>query len=444
MFELKVITSSNKPFETIESKHNLFQIIEGKAKLFRISSETCTLTDKFEFFRFLPIKRTNILFIIGIPSECTEENFISFLGSSIQKIQSVIFIKNPHTKFVQVIISFDLQDSADNFYYNFNTKYFPQNKSEFLYCAFIVDVTYLSNEESLTLSPTKSEMVTCPLCIEKLEARCSGIETVVNLFPCERWVNYKTHCIVCSKLSKHNKDKLKCIKCSNESDLWCCLVCGYLGCNRYQERHAIEHYERTSHRYSIEINTQRIWDYLYDTWIHRMIKSEENSTLIIFDEMNEERPTSKEFLSRMENVIEEYNEVLGSQLDVQRNFYELEVERMKDKYELMLKGLITKGNNIKEELNKKEKMMAFNYKLINDCSKKTVQQDKKIKEMKDNIDFNQVCIDELKNNKLKTDTNNNKPIKNEDKINLLENKKKRKMELQRELEDGYSQLSNNN
>ena len=129
MFEVKVITKSKITIDSIEANNNLYEHIEGVAKLYRISSENISLTDKFETFRFLPIERTNLLFVIAIPQECSEEGFITYIGSLIQSVRSILFIEEPETKFTKAIIHLDSQDSADNFYYHFNTKNFPENKS---------------------------------------------------------------------------------------------------------------------------------------------------------------------------------------------------------------------------------------------------------------------------------------------------------------------------
>jgi BRCA1-associated protein len=45
---------------------------------------------------------------------------------------------------------------------------------------------------------------------------------------------------------------------------WICVICGYLGCSRYARGHARDHYARTGHAYSMEIDTQRVWDYVED------------------------------------------------------------------------------------------------------------------------------------------------------------------------------------
>jgi BRCA1-associated protein len=41
-----------------------------------------------------------------------------------------------------------------------------------------------------------------------------------------------------------------------------CLVCGFMGCGRYHEAHAREHWQQTEHCYSLELKTQRVWDYV--------------------------------------------------------------------------------------------------------------------------------------------------------------------------------------
>ena len=136
MFQLSIITKSQKNLESIEKNNIFYDNIEGEVKLFRIPSENISLTDKFETFRFLPISRTNLIFVIAIPENFTYENVINYFGKEIEKIKGILFI-NSQYKFTSLIIHFNNQDSADNFYYQFKTKNYPENKSEFLYCVFI-------------------------------------------------------------------------------------------------------------------------------------------------------------------------------------------------------------------------------------------------------------------------------------------------------------------
>lgn len=59
-------------------------------------------------------------------------------------------------------------------------------------------------------------------------------------------------------------DENECTICQSTENLWVCLICGYVGCGRYVGAHAYQHYRETSHLYSLEIDTQRVWDYTGD------------------------------------------------------------------------------------------------------------------------------------------------------------------------------------
>ena len=437
MFQLSIITKSQKNLESIEKNNIFYDNIEGEVKLFRIPSENISLTDKFETFRFLPISRTNLIFIIAIPENFTYENVINYFGKEIEKIKGILFI-NSQYKFTSLIIHFNNQDSADNFYYQFKTKNYPENKSEFLYCVFISKIEYNKNEEH-NLKIT--EIPTCPLCIEKVEPSSIGIETMLNIFPCNRWLNYKKNCKVCSKFPSISL--LKCEKCknSNSTSLWCCLICGFIGCNRYEEKHAILHYNETNHRYSIELNTQRIWDYMTDKWVHRIISTKENSTILLEDINHvDESPSTQEFLQRMENVIDEYNKVLSTQLELQRKYYDDEVKKMEEKYFNNNEVCSIKLNSILEDIKKKKYKIKLNQKLYKDCLKKLVEQDKQISKIKDDIELNKNLISNLKEDKEKEKRGEvkNKIVEEKE---LIINKQKEKIEfLQNELEKYYSEL----
>ncbi len=76
--------------------------------------------------------------------------------------------------------------------------------------------------------------------------------------------NYKSttlNPIITTNSSVQSKHKLCCYKCEMKETLWVCLTCGTIGCGRYSHGHAEQHYKETNHPYSLELATQRIWDY---------------------------------------------------------------------------------------------------------------------------------------------------------------------------------------
>lgn len=105
-------------------------------------------------------------------------------------------------------------------------------------------------------------------------------------------------------------EKSKCLICQTSENVWICLLCGFVGCGRwliflfshkfptlssmtigilivtwwfccrYKEGHAIEHWKETQHCYSLELETQRVWDYVGDNYVHRLIQSKTDGKLV--------------------------------------------------------------------------------------------------------------------------------------------------------------------
>ena len=69
--------------------------------------------------------------------------------------------------------------------------------------------------------------------------------------------------------------------CGEQEGLWACLVCGNIGCGRYKKGHAKEHWYSSGHCLSMEAESERIWDYSNDTFVHRIMKGENGKTIIV-------------------------------------------------------------------------------------------------------------------------------------------------------------------
>lgn len=49
--------------------------------------------------------------------------------------------------------------------------------------------------------------------------------------------------------------------------------------HRYREGHAIRHWKETQHCYSLDLDTQRVWDYVGDSYVHRLNQSKSDDKL---------------------------------------------------------------------------------------------------------------------------------------------------------------------
>lgn len=123
-----------------------------------------------------------------------------------------------------------------------------------------------------------------------------------------------------------------CADCNSTTSLWICLICGNIGCGRYGRAHAHAHYERTTHLYALELETQRVWDYAGDGYVHRLIQNKADGKLVelpsasmrAIDDSGVGGPSTSDSLTaeKIEAIGIEYSYLLTSQLDSQRVFYE--------------------------------------------------------------------------------------------------------------------------
>src|SRR5579859_392874 len=119
------------------------------------------------------------------------------------------------------------------------------------------------------------------------------------------------------------------------------LICGHIGCGRYNGAHAFDHHLQTNHLYSMELETQRVWDYAGDGYVHRLIQTKSDGKLVEFppvastgtyyhpaDRAGVEDDVSREKLDAMGM---EYTYLLTTQLESQRVYYEEMIAAAADK-----------------------------------------------------------------------------------------------------------------
>lgn len=75
----------------------------------------------------------------------------------------------------------------------------------------------------------------------------------------DRWMNLIEHCIVCKKIKIFNQGEnlAKCNSCDIEKNTWVCLICGNIGCGRYNSAHAHDHFQSSLHNFALELQSFR-------------------------------------------------------------------------------------------------------------------------------------------------------------------------------------------
>ncbi|KAG8905051.1 hypothetical protein FRB99_000787, partial [Tulasnella sp. 403] len=107
----------------------------------------------------------------------------------------------------------------------------------------------------------------------------------------------------------------------------------------YGRAHAYAHYESTMHLYALELETQRVWDYAGDGYVHRLIQNKTDGKLVELPSASSMTPPAPPIVTtnghskgpgpsdtraaeKIEAIGIEYSYLLSSQLDSQRAFFE--------------------------------------------------------------------------------------------------------------------------
>lgn len=174
------------------------------------------------------------------------------------------------------------------------------------------------------------ELPTCPVCLERMDSSVTGLLTIPcqHTFHCQCLSKWKDDsCPICRYSINVSNQKIRrsvrrllefrrssstssqpaftivpsgsnapatgsgsaipssgdehCSQCLVSENLWICLVCGNLGCDRYApEQHSLNHFIATGHCFAMELETSRVWDYVGDNYVHRLIANESDGKLV--------------------------------------------------------------------------------------------------------------------------------------------------------------------
>lgn len=328
------------------------------------------------------------LCILAVPSWMMPSDLLGFVGDQAREdVSHFRLIRTGRANKYMVLMKFRSAKKAKDWQKVYNGRLFSAAEPENCHVVFIKSVEFLgpddadvgsfpqnandpfmpagkSGNASKSLSskplapppPNLLELPTCPVCLERMD-ETTGLLTILcqHVFHCaclEKWRG--SGCPVCRYThspsytfpyprpygSNGTDDDLEpmCSVCASTSNVWVCLICGNLGCGRYDSAHAYAHYEETSHCYAMDISTQHVWDYAGDGYVHRLIQSKPDTRLIDLPER--QRHENEAFRSeggdsvpreKMESMAAEYTYLLTSQLEGQRRYFEEQVERAVDK-----------------------------------------------------------------------------------------------------------------
>ncbi|GAA5998587.1 Etp1p [Rhodotorula paludigena] len=334
--------------------------------------------------------------LVSVPGVLNAAALLEFIAPALDDVEQVRMLRDATPNRSIVLVRFRDAATADQFRRVFNGRPYHDSKdSEICHVVSLSSVklkttstppfTFPSlappssdgSSPPTTLDPTTGrelvELPTCPVCLDVLDTRASGLVQIMcqHAFHCTCLLRWRdSRCPVCRytnarqrRNSSSDTSDAKCAVCQSPSNLWICVICGNVGCGRYQGGHAHSHFGETGHSYSLEIATGRIWSYLDDEYVHRLIRLRPSDSSPSADERLIELPSFSTAAAptrggpstpdpddltakiaqqgpdrsaeveqdKLEALAVSYGDLMSSQLDSQREYYEGEVAREKDR-----------------------------------------------------------------------------------------------------------------
>ena len=228
---------------------------------------------------------TELMMMMGVPAKHKTPDLLQLTAPCHQDLHYMRIVHDGSPNQYMVLLKFKDRQSATEFHSAYNG--LPYNSLEPEVCC-VLPVSKVDHckESQYTGGPQgqEQELPYCTICLERMDESVSTVMTIL--------CNHKFHssclaqwedptCPVCryvqtpEVVTDHH-----CLDCQSTADLWICLVCGYVGCGRYAGGHAHQHFLDTQHCYSMELGHNRVWDYVGDSFVHRLVQSQEDGKLV--------------------------------------------------------------------------------------------------------------------------------------------------------------------
>jgi hypothetical protein len=240
---------------------------------------------------------------------------------------------------------------------------------------------YLPSSEGDDEEAGCGEVPSCPFCVERLDTAVTGILTQSTGWLSARSANetwsgsLQCCCAALHKLRDTNASSrntprdtedtirgvinasredtqaassssavnplvLSCSCCDKTTGLWACAVCGHIGCGRYAEKHALAHARLFTHRFCLELDTGRIWDYMNDVYVHRRVVLDSHHDLVLpyhaaaghagaAGDQPDIKPAKVYVEEPSTDLSMELDMVLTSQLEYQRGQFEERIDSLR-------------------------------------------------------------------------------------------------------------------
>ncbi|KAH0551340.1 BRCA1-associated protein [Cotesia glomerata] len=278
--------------------------------------------------------RSHTVCILSVPATMTCHDLLTFTAACHQDIQHFRILQDNNPNQYMALITMRSSTAASQFYEMYNGA--PYNSLEpdvVCHMVFVSRVEVADNGMSLS---GHTELPSCPVCLERMDESVDGILTILcnHTFHSSCLVKWgDTSCPVCRYAQTPEPlEDSHCMECAGGTTtdaLWICLICGHIGCSRYHQGHAFEHYRDTHHCYAMQLGNNRVWDYVGDNFVHRLLQDKDGKMVEGGHEPSKGEGAAVD--EKVDAVQLEFTYLLTSQLEKQREYFEDRLNRIEQR-----------------------------------------------------------------------------------------------------------------
>lgn len=285
------------------------------------------------------VLRSQMICMLGVPAKHKTPDLLQFTAPCHSELEMmrVINYKDVPNQYM-VLLRFRCQAAADEFYQAFNGLPYNSFEPEVCSLVYISKVETCKESEFYPLS-NHTELPVCSICLERMDESISSVLTILcnHTFHGQCLAQWEdASCPVCRYVQTPELvAEQRCSECQSSEDLWICLVCGYVGCGRYVGGHSHAHFLETEHSYTMELGQNRVWDYVGDNFVHRLMQTDSADGKLVEAEGTgyanckggvDGVPVCHD--EKMDSIQLEYTYLLTSQLESQRRYFEEKMTRV--------------------------------------------------------------------------------------------------------------------
>uniref|UniRef100_A0A1B0G7Z4 BRCA1-associated protein n=1 Tax=Glossina morsitans morsitans TaxID=37546 RepID=A0A1B0G7Z4_GLOMM len=270
---------------------------------------------------------SNQLCLLAVPASLSCHDLLNFVAPCHSEIQHIRIVRDGSPNQFMVLLEFRANAAALEFYQTYNGAAYNTLEPDSLCHA--VWVSEIERGDDGVPPAGHTELPTCPVCLERMDESVDGVLTILcnHAFHANCLIKWgDSTCPVCRHVQTPDlMENSVCMECEGTDSLWICLICGHVGCGRYQGGHAAAHYRATNHTFAMQLGTSSVWDYAGDNFVHRLFQNKTDGKLVA-------STANDEGEEKIDSMQLEFTYLLTSQLDTQRKYYEERVERLEQEW----------------------------------------------------------------------------------------------------------------